>query len=106
MKVRRHNKIHVSGKMVGWVESNTFYKKIQGSKHLLKKPPAIAFDTISIQIAIQYGADRIRVLDKETDIVYSCVMRDFELNQFSIDRGYGRQVAMVLNKWEKSRRVE
>ena len=92
--------------MVGWVESNTFYKKIQGSKHLLKKPPAIAFDTVSIQIAVEYGADRIRVLDKETDFVYSCLMRDFELNQFSIDRGYGKQSAMVMGKWKKTRRLE
>ena len=93
------NTINVKGKMVGYVQNNIFRKKVKGSKHFLRKPPAIAFDKSAIQIASQYKADRIRVLDKETGIVYHTTMYYFEKNNFEINRGHGTQQAMVLNQW-------
>jgi|TARA_B100001245_G_C22752749_1_gene364449 hypothetical protein len=99
------NRVHVRGKQVGWVENDIFYKRIHGSKHFLRKPPAIAFDRISIMSAIEYGALKVRVLDVETDVVYSTTMRDLEDNGFNINRGHGEQIAMGMKRWKAECRI-
>jgi hypothetical protein len=92
-------KVMVKNKTVGEVVGDTFYKKILGSKHLLRKPPAIAFDTTSLIQAQRYGATMIRVLDKESNIVYESTFEYLKEQGFDINRKYGKQRALMLGDW-------
>lgn len=99
------DRVTVKGKQVGYVIGDIFRKRVKASKHFLRKPPAIAFDKASIDIAKEYGATKIRVLDIEDDVIYSATMWDLENNGFDIDRGYGKQVAMLKSKWNTDCRI-
>jgi len=91
--------IMIKNKVVGIVVNDCFFKKVNGSKHFLRTPPAIAFDKSTITTAIKYGAKSIRVLDKDTEIVYEADMDYFNEFNFSINRGFGHQVALMLDNW-------
>lgn len=41
--------IHVAGRHVGDVEKGVFKKTISGSRHILRKPPAIALSVEALQ---------------------------------------------------------
>ena len=98
--------IIVKNKKVGFVSGNTFFKRVKASKHFLKKPPAIAFDVVSLDIAMEYGADKIRVLDTENDVIYSATIQDVLTNGWEINyKNFGKQVAMVKSKWDTSCRL-
>lgn len=85
--------------MVGKVQSAVFSKQIKGSKHILRKPRAIALDADSLRQAKEYGAATIRITDTESGAVYSCDMTHFYRYSFELNRGFGLQRAMVLDRW-------
>lgn len=99
------NRVIIKGKQVGFVIGDIFRKRVKASKHFLRKPPAIAFDKISIDIAKEYGATKIRVLDIEDDVIYSATMWDLENKGFDIDRGHGKQIAMLKSEWKSECRI-
>lgn len=91
--------IFAGGKVVGKVKSAVFSKQIKGSKHLLLKPRAIALDVDSLRQAKDYGAKTIRITDMESGIVYSCDMAHFDRHSFELNRGFGSQRALPLDRW-------
>lgn len=91
--------IYAGQRVVGAVWGDTFKKNIHGSKHLLKQPPAIAFDLGTLDQAERAGAKQARVTDLETGTVYQadiCAVRE---HGFTFDRGFGRQIALTLDRW-------
>lgn len=91
-----------SGKAVGRVYGDTFKKSIVGSKHLLKKPPAIAFDVSTLEQAIQAGASRVEVFDKENQAVYRTTIKNVKENGLKFNRGFGEQIALPIGKWGRT----
>lgn len=85
---------------MGWVEKNTFKKNVEGSKHFLKKPPAIAFDKSTIKDAQKFGATLIEVYDKETHRTYRASMDKLWEAGIHIDRGQGQQLALPFRYWD------
>jgi hypothetical protein len=88
------------GHTVGRVRETTFEKELNGSKHFLRVPPAIAFDLITLERAKQAGADRIRILDRDAGIIYQATFSRIETDGFKFNRGYGEQIALKLHLWE------
>jgi hypothetical protein len=93
-----------NGRVVGKVEGDTFYKFIKGSKHLLRVPPAIAFDVFSLDEAQDAGAIRLQVVDYETGTVYKSTIQHIREQGEEFNRGYGNQIFLVLEGWMKSKR--
>lgn len=93
-------KIRAKNKIVGEVIDGKFIKHVKGSRHFLKVPPAIAFDEKSISDAIQAGAKQAVVVDEETGIVYHCPIIRIIGWGFYFDRGYGKQIALIMEKWD------
>jgi len=91
--------IFVGSKVVGKVCWDTFKKIIIGSKHLLRKPLAIAFDIASLHDAERAGARWVEVKDKETGIVYKVTIERIWEYDFKLNRGYGNQIALPLEYW-------
>ena len=94
-------KIYVTGKLVGEVVSGEFRKTVRGSIHFLRKPPAIAFDEESIHQAAGAGARVIVVTDKDTCKVYRATMKDLKQYGVEFDRGYGQQIFLPFNRWNR-----
>lgn len=91
------------GRVVGYVIDEEFLKSINGSRHLLRYPPAIAFDACSLQQAEQAGATIVRVVDQETGIVYKAELTHILEVGTAFDRGYGQQVYLELDGWTKQK---
>ena len=87
------------GKIVGAVVGDTFRKRVQSSKHFLRKPPAIAFDVSTLLDAQRAGATWVKVTDADTGRVYRASIHAVLQDGFAVNRGFGAQVALPLSKW-------
>ena len=100
---RESFQIHVAGRHVGVVENGIFKKTITGSRHILRKPPAIALSVESLQQAEHAGADEINITDIETGCVYACTVEHFKGYSFPLQRGgFEPQLALALEQFDVS----
>lgn len=98
------NPIMIRGRVSGFYMERTreYYRRVDGSRHFLRKPPAITNDIDALGEAERLGADRVRIVDSETGNEYLCaipIIRDYG---FPIDRGYGQQIALPFAYWIKT----
>ena len=90
------------GRFIGRIQNGTFIKDISG-KHLLKKPPAICIDAEQFNKLIFPSCNgiRVRVHDGEHRGEYVTPMINFVTYKGEIDRGFGLQYFMILERWLK-----
>lgn len=93
--------IKVYGKTVGVIENRVFVKRVDGRKHFLHKPPAIALDLNSIRQAQQFGAVEARIIDTASGIEYVAALQFIKEKGFYLERGHGEQVALPMKYWAK-----
>ena len=91
--------IFCNGHIVGKVTARTFCKTISGSKHLLRKPAAVAFDRSTLRDARDAGALAVVVTDRETGKSYKATIDDVETHGFPVFRGFGSQVALAVSRF-------
>jgi hypothetical protein len=91
--------IRAGGHVVGKVKGDTFFKAVDGSRHFLRVPPAICFDEQSLKEAERAGAVHVAVTDRETGIAYRASIRLVWDSGFKVNRGFGNQIALPLDKW-------
>jgi hypothetical protein len=96
-----NNTVWTGGKRVGSVRGNVFHKTIQ-SKHMLRVPPAIAFDITTLDEAARKGADRVKIKNRDTDITYTTTIDHIMRKGVPMNRGYGDQIYLPLESWQKS----
>lgn len=94
--IQAHN-----GKVVGRLDGDTLTKTVHSSRHLLRKPPAWALDVASLDQAKALGARRVALHDADTGATYEAPLDLFDLYAFDLDRGFGRQRALPLERWAK-----
>ena len=87
------------GQLIGNVIKDALFKNIQGSKHFLQVPPAIAWDTRAVHEAQNAGATFTRVKDTETDIVYTTTIATLWKHGIHINRGHSPQIALPFKWW-------
>jgi hypothetical protein len=98
----RRNKntpIYIAQRVIGVVAGVTFHKSINGSKHILRRPRAIAFDRCTLRDAAAAGATCAAILDRETGITYTISFETIDRHSFPVHRGHGDQVAVTLEHW-------
>jgi hypothetical protein len=91
--------IYANGRVIGRVEGDTFFKSIDGSKHMLRSPRAIAFDRCTLRDAAAAGATLATIYDRATGTSYSATFATIDANSFPVHRGHGDQVALPLDRW-------
>lgn len=79
----------------------TYYRRVEGSRHFLRKPPAITNDAAALAEAERLGAERVRIVDSETGIEYTCITPIIHDFGFTINRGWGEQIALPFAYWIK-----
>ncbi|MGC8782944.1 MAG: hypothetical protein ACP5RN_00960 [Armatimonadota bacterium] len=73
----------------------------KGSVHLLRKPPAWAFERSLLERAHEQGVTLVEVYDVETGITYTAPLSTLWQKGVRIRRGYGEQIALPLNLWHR-----
>ena len=91
-----------SGKLVGWVdwEVNAICKHVKASRHMLRKPPAWAWDKSIIEAALALNIVNVIVYDKESRITYKTSIHNLVKKGFEFERSYGRQTGLALCYWQ------
>jgi hypothetical protein len=92
-----------TGRAIGYVKGNTFYKTVAASRHFLRTPPAIAFDTCSLEAAQRAGAEKVIVKDKESGVSFRAQISYILEKGFPVNRGFGEQIALPLAGFIRSR---
>lgn len=87
-----------NGKVYGVIANRTLCKRVYGSKHILRKPPAIAIDA-PLYDAYRAQFDALAVEDMETGKVYRLSAKRFDALRWTLERGYGKQYAVALRFW-------
>lgn len=73
-------------------------RRAHSSKHFLRRPPAIALDAHHYDLH-RPRFDALHIYDLDTGREYRISATDFDAYRFEIQRGYGRQYAVCLNRW-------
>jgi hypothetical protein len=93
-------------RQVGAVKDGVFHKRVYGSRHFLRKPPAIALDLESLARAEAAGAHSVEIDDHETGLIYRATFEVIRAHGLSIDRGFGEQIALPFRWWNIGKRVD
>lgn len=95
--------IHVAGRQVGEVLNGVFKKTISASRHILRRPPAIALAVEALEQAEQAGAQDIEIKDIETGQLYTSTVEHFRRYCFPLQRGgFEPQIALPLERFAVS----
>ncbi|MFZ5809446.1 MAG: hypothetical protein ACOY16_09230 [Chloroflexota bacterium] len=79
----------------------TLRKRIVGSRHILRQPPAIAFARQIIDYVRSQDCQRIEVVDTERGVVYTASFPTFLEFGIPIERGgFEPQIALPLRYWK------
>ena len=95
-------KMRIGRRVIGEVREDIFHKSVNGSKHFLRVPKAIANDIKVLNEAEKAGAKWVQILDKETDQTYKATIAHIRESGFPINRGWGKQIALPMNGWIQS----
>jgi len=94
--------VKAQGKIIGYLQDHTFTKRVIGSKHKLRKPPAWCISKEAFCEQILPNAENIIVEDTESGLIYECPTEVFAQHAFEIQRGnFEPQLALTLNYWKK-----
>ena len=88
------------GRVVGWIEGDTFIRPVVGSRHQLRQPPAWAIDAEAFDKEIKPQATLFRVKDSETNTIYEVSTDYLDQHKGELDRGFGRQYFLPLSQWK------
>jgi len=89
-----------NGRPVATLCGGTLKKRVRGSVHQLRRPPAWAVDVAILEAARRDGARTIEITDIETGRVYRAQISAFNAHGVRLDRGHGVQVALPLAHWQ------
>lgn len=88
------------GRIAGYIVGQTFRKRVEASRHMLKKPrPAWAIDVNVLDQLRAAGVVDLLIEDTERALTYTASLSHFERNGRAFDYGAGPQVALNLRFW-------
>jgi hypothetical protein len=94
--------VKAQGKIIGVLSNHTFIKRVTGSKHRLRKPPAWCISKQAFCEQIMPNTENIIVEDVESGLIYECPTEIFANHAFEIQRGnFEPQLALTLNYWKR-----
>lgn len=85
--------------VIGVTTGNTFVKRVQGSKHMLRQPRGWATDTDVLDEVRARGVTIIKVIDRESGISYVAHIGDFDRYGVMVHRQHGVQLCLPLKYW-------
>jgi hypothetical protein len=94
------NKIYgVNGHVIGWIEGNSFCKRVKESTHMLRTPRGWAWDVAVLERAQKEGLLKTVIFEGEYKKIYQASLVDFLRYGVDINRGYGEQICLPIKYW-------
>jgi hypothetical protein len=88
----------------GYIRGQTFYRKFNPERHLIKFPaPALAYDLSAIDQAQRAGVEKLEAFDGQGTF-YRVTLAHFLESARLDDRGYGPQYVLDLTGFSVTRR--
>lgn len=84
------------GKVIGFLNAETFTKHVKKSKHLFRKANAWAVDTAALEKALKAGANMLEIIDLDEEKHYLIEAAKFAEHGKVINFGYGEQKLLPL----------
>lgn len=92
--------VKAQGKIIGYLQNHTFIKRVQGSKHMLRRPPAWCISKDAFCERILPATQYVIIEDVESGLNYQISTETFAEHCFEIQRGnFEAQLAMELRFW-------
>ncbi len=85
-----------NGRLIGYVEGDTFHKTARASKHMLRHPKGWASDIDILEQVESYGAKLFEIKDTETGIRYVASIQDFFEYGQAFNRKHGEQLVLPI----------
>lgn len=100
--------VYVGNQKVGEIDTarQTLIKRVLGSKHRLRQPPAWAVARSVLDEARRSHVVWVEMQDEEALITYRARLSDFFDHGFAVNRGYEAQLGLSLDYWRVVREVE
>lgn len=96
--------VTVEGKIAGYIRGDSFHKRVIGSKHQLRKPPAWCISKEAFCERVLPNTENIIIEDVAAGVSYECPTKVFAERAFEIQRGnFEPQLAMELRFWTLTR---
>jgi len=87
----------------GVVAEGVWHKRVRGSLHRLRRPPAWAVDLADLEAAEALGVRLVAIHDQEAERDYWASIGIIRRRGFVLNRGFGEQVALPLAGWRSTR---
>jgi len=87
----------------GQVVGNVWHKRARASAHMLRTPRAWAVDLADLEAAERCGAKFVCIVDVESGRRHWAALYTLRRQGFRLNRGWGDQVALVLDRWAASK---
>jgi len=92
--------VKAQGKIIGYLQDHTFIKRVQGSKHMLRRPPAWCISKDAFCERILPATQYIIIEDVESGLNYQISTETFAEHCFEIQRGnFEPQLALTVGHW-------
>ena len=88
-----------TGHVVGEIEGGVFYKHVNPNIHMVRRPPSWATDAESFDREVAPYCHTIVLIDMTSDKQWEVSIEMFQKHKFQLNRGHGRQYALVLKWW-------
>jgi len=96
--------LNARGLPCGYVRGETFYRKFDPNRHILKYPvPALAYDRCAIDQAFCEDVERLEAFDGQGTFYRVTLSHFLEAARLD-DRGYGPQYVLPLTGWSVTRK--
>ena len=98
------NPVRVGNRVVGHIEDGVFHKKVKGSRHQLKVPPAWCISSEAFDEYILPDCSQIVIEDQESGMTYRVSTAAFQRHCFRIERGaFEPQLGLTMRHWSVER---
>ena len=88
-------------KVIGELEDGIFKKKVKASRHLMKIYDAWGIDLNAFEEHLLPINAQIKILDEESNIIYSTTAKVYQSNGIKKDFGDGRQIFLSRKHFDK-----
>jgi len=88
-----------TGHIIGEIEGGVFYKHVNPKIHRVRRPPSWATDADSFDRDVAPFCRTIILIDMTSEYQYEVSIDLFMKHKFELNRGHGRQYALVLKWW-------
>lgn len=89
---------NISGKVVGHIKDGVLMKRVYKSKHFMRVLNGYGMD----KAIFAHDFDEVKILDKESDILYVSRREDWEEHGIRKNFGHGEQIILPL-RWHEVR---